>query len=205
MARSLMLIFIILPLSACLNSSKDKQLEIELRRSFKNFVASVDERHTEGLNISVFFPDVGDYTDHVKKLLTNYLGQLSKNEPLTFDEQGVVLSRFLGMSHHNYQVVSIEPIDDRDMSFRISIRFNYDANIKQAQYETGTLVYIPAMPWGTVHRIVIDGDTPAPRNQLAYTEIVVVMRRTNYEGFWQVRSCKVDDDSMKFETSYETF
>lgn len=202
MARILMLIFLILPLSACLSSNQ--QLEIELRRSLKNFVASVDERHVEGLQISVFFPETSDYKKHVQSLLINYLEELRDGKEITFDDQGVVLTRFIGMLHHNYLVKSIETIDDRNVRMRMSFKFSYDNNIRQANFEKGTKVYVPGDPWGTTHLIEVGVDAPAPRLQISYAEVVVEMRKTNHEGYWQVRTCKVDEDSLEFEQSFET-
>lgn len=202
-SRSLMFaVLLMVPMLGCINEKQ--QLEIELRRSFKNFVASVNERHVEGLHISVFFPGVSDYKEHVTNTLFTYLDELRLNKPITFDEQGVVLSRFLGMIHHNYLIKDIETLSERDIRMRISYRFSYDATIKQANFEKGTKVYIPANPWGTAHLIEVGVDAPAPREQLQAVEILVTMRRTNHEGFWQVRECKIDEDSLEWETSIET-
>ncbi len=184
--------------------SQDKQLELELRRSLKNFVGSVDELHEEGLNISVYFPDVADPKLHVQELRLAYMDDLDKHRPLTFDPQGVVLSRHLGMSAHNYQVLAIETIDERDLRMRISYNFSWDQMLRQAHFESGTKVWIPAKPWGTSHEIIIGEGAPAPREQLRYSEIVIVFRKTNHEGFWQVRTCEVDPASLKYETSIET-
>jgi len=202
MPRLILTMLMLVPLCACLGP--DRQLEIELRRSLKNYVASVNERHLEGLHISVYFPGVNDYKAHVQKLLFDYLEQTRRREPITFDDQGVVLTRFLGMTYYNYQVKHIEKVDDRNVVMRIGYTFSFDANLKQANYEKGTKVYIPAQPWGTTYEIVVGEPAPAPRNQLRYAEVVVEMRRTNHEGYWQVRTCKVDPGSIDFETSYET-
>lgn len=182
----------------------DKQLELELRRSLKNFVGSVDELHEEGLNISVYFPDVTDPKQHVQELRLAYLDDLNNRRPLTFDPQGVVLCRHLGMGAHHYQIMAIEPLDNRDLRMRISYNFSWDQMLRQAHFEQGTKVWIPAKPWGTSHEIVIGEGAPAPREQLRYCEIVIVFRKTNHEGFWQVRTCEVDPASLKYETSIET-
>jgi hypothetical protein len=184
--------------------SPNKQLELELRRSLKNFVGSVDELHQEGLNISVYFPDVADPKLHVQELRLAYMDDLDKNKPLTFDPQGVVLSRYLGMVAHNYKVLAIEPMDNRDHRMRISFNFSWDQMMRQAHFEQGTKVWIPAKPWGTSYEIIIGEGAPAPREQLLYCELVIVFRKTNHEGFWQVRTCEVDPASLKYETSIET-
>lgn len=192
-------------LAGCYGCIKeDKQLEIELRRSLKNFVASVNELHVEGLHISVFFPGVSDYKLHVQNLLFAYLEQLNSGVPITFDDQGVVLSRFMGMLHHNYQVDAIESISDSETRMRISFHLAYDANLRQANYEKGTTVYIPAKPFGNAHVLKIGEDIPAPRQQVRYLEVDILFRRTNHAGFWQIRSCQAVLNAIEFETSYET-
>lgn len=183
---------------------QNRQLELELRRSLKNFVASVDELHEEGLNISVYFPGVKDPKSHVEDLRLAYLDDLHNHRPLTFDPQGVVLCRHLGMGVHNYQILKTETLENGELRMRISYHFSWDHMLRQAHFERGTKVWIPAKPWGTSYEIVIGEGAPAPREQLRYCEVAVVFRKTNHEGYWQVRTCEIDPQSLQYETSIET-
>ncbi len=202
MARFALGTLMLLALLSC--ARQDRQLQIELRRSFKNFIASVDELHEEGLNISVYFPGEKDPKRHVEDLRLAYLDDLNNHRPLTFDPQGVVLCRHLGMGAQNYQILKIETLEGGDLRMRISYTFSWDHMLRAAHFEEGTKVWIPAKPWGTSYEIIIGEGAPAPREQLRYCEVLVVFRRTNYEGYWQLRTCEIDPSSLQYETSIET-
>lgn len=194
----------------CLASAcrKDDSLKFELMRSFNNLIHSVNELNEEGLAISVYFPGVSNYKDHVKQVLLKYIEQTNDPEQLiTFDEQGVVLSRFLGLSYHRYQVLSYALGEDGNQAtMRVEVNFSYDKNITYSNYPDGTKVLVPAQPWGSTYTITIGGTgNPVPRNQLKKLEIDVTFKKTNFEGFWQVRKCVVDPASIEFETSFQDF
>ncbi|CAM2006130.1 hypothetical protein [Acanthopleuribacter pedis] len=196
---------VLLVTAAC---RKDESLKFELMRSYNNFIHSVDELHEEGLEISVYFPGVTNYKEHVKEVLLKYIRQTSDPDQLIeFDEQGVVLCRFLGLAHHRYQVLSYElDASGNEAKMRVSINFNYDKNIAFSKFEDGTRVLIPGEPWGTVYEVTIGGTgNPVPRNQLKNVEVDVVFKKTNIEGYWQVRKSGIDPATLEFETSYQDF
>lgn len=187
---------------------KDETLKFELMRSYNNFIHSVDELHEEGLNISVYFPGVADYRGHVKKILLQYIEQTNNPEQLIeFDEQGVVLSRFLGLAYHRYKVLSYGLNEaGNEASMRVAVHFSYDKNITYSNYEDGTKVYIPGEPWGATYLVTIGGTgNPVPRTQLKYVEIDVALKKTNIEGYWQVRRSVIDPQSLAFEKSFQDF
>ena len=184
----------------------DKQLELELRKSFKTFLESVEKRDEAGLNATVFFPGVRDTKGHVQQLLLTYLDEAQTKGVVTFDEQGVVLARFLGLRHLSYGIKKMETSEDGlNAEIRIAVAFAYDNNIvyslRDVDYQDGTRFLIPGKPWGSVITITLGGDIPIPREQLKYVEIDISFRKTNYEGLWQVRRCVVDESSLQFETS----
>ena len=190
-------------LSGC-GSHLEEQRKLELRRSFKNFIQSVEEVHEEGLKSYVFFPDTHDYKGHVQQLLLTYLEEVQDQGRVTFDEQGVVLVRFLGLVYHRYVILKVTPSeDDMETAMRIAISFDYDANITAAGYEDGTTVLIPGKPWGRVCKVVVGGENDIPREQLSYIELDVTFRRTNVEGYWQLRRCVADPASAKYELSFQ--
>ncbi|CAM2068798.1 hypothetical protein SCOR_25740 [Sulfidibacter corallicola] len=204
MRNSLWLAAVVLALILPACNRAEQMQKLELMRSFNNFIHSVNELHDKGLTISVYFPGVSDYKAHVKKLLLSYMERTHAGGPLEFDPQGVVLVRFLGLAYHRYDIKSYTFGDDgQTVQMRLSVSFSYDNNIQYSEYEEGTKVYIPAKPWGTVHEVVVGSSAnPVPREQLSYLEIDVTMRKTNFEGYWQVRSCEVDESSLQFETSF---
>lgn len=199
---SLCLLFLV---SAC---RKNDNLKFELMRSFNNLIHSVKELNEEGLAISVYFPGVSNYKEHVKQVLLKYIEQTNDpDQAITFDEQGVVLSRFLGLSYHRYHVLSYGLSEDGNQAtMRVVVNFSYDKNITYSNYPDGTQVLIPAKPWGETYTLTIGGiGNPVPRDQLKKLEIDIEFKKTNYEGFWQVRQCVVDPASIEFETSYQDF
>ena len=199
---SVALLFSVVFFSGC-GSHLEKQRQLELRRSFKNYIESVKEIHEEGLKHYVFFPDTVDYPGHVRRLLLQYLEEAETGE-INFDEQGVVLIRFLGLVYHRYVIIGVSSSEDGMESFmRIGVSFDYDANLSAAGYEEGTLVYIPGTPWGRINKVVIGGENDLPREQLAYIEIDLQFRRTNFEGYWQLRRCVADPSSAQFEMSFK--
>ena len=203
----MMRLFILSLITAALSTGCDQKgrhpAELELRRSFKNYIFSVEELHSQGLENYVFFPGVpvGKYKDHVRDLLSGYLTRASSGT-VTFDDQGVVLSRFLRMTFHNYEVIEVEQLDERDYRMRLAFAFSYDSLLERADYEEGTRVLIPGEPLGKVYNYVVDGENEIPRYQLTYIEVDVVMRRTNYEGYYQVRTCKPVVSSAIFEETF---
>lgn len=205
--RRIPLLFAIITLlisSSCDN--QDQQYRLELRKSFKNFLASVDEMHVEGLKASVYFPGETDYKGHVQELLLNYLDEAQNKGQITFDPQGVVLGRFLGLLHLSYAINDYKISEDgMNAEMRIAYRFSYDNNIaydlKSNDYDPGTRILIPGKPFGKVITITLGEDVPTPREQLQYIEMVVKFRKTNHEGLWQVRECTVDEEKLKFEIS----
>lgn len=196
---ALVLVTLSLTLLSC--SQQDRSLEIEVRRSFKNFIFSVDELHREGLLTSVYFPGTSDYVKHVSDVRYKYMKQLEAGEPLTFDDQGIVLSRILGMVYNSYTVKEIKKLEGNDIEVRFVFNFAFDSVLKRGGYEAGTRIYIPGKPWGEYYTIIVDEDCPAPRDQLKHIELIGVFRRTNHEGYWQLRSLKADEASIEYETS----
>lgn len=189
--------------SGCEN--RKQQVELELRRSFKMFLDACEKRDLERLKAVVYFPGVTDYEDHVRQLQLNYLEDAqSEKQFVTFDEQGVVLGRFLGLMHHTYEVIDMEVNEDEtEAKMRISVNFAYDNNISynvsKVDYEPGTRIFIPGEPWGKVIIITLGGEIPSPREQLKHIEIDMEFRKTNYEGVWQLRKCVADQSSIEYE------
>ncbi|MDJ0838423.1 MAG: hypothetical protein QNK37_18035 [Acidobacteriota bacterium] len=196
---------LLLPLlisTACQPRRADPR-ELELRRSYKNYLAALEELHYEGLLQYVYFPGVKsrEYRTHVKNLQIDYLERVAEGKPVEFDEQGVVLSRFLRLKYYNYSVEEIRDINDTDTRMRISLHFNFDHMLQAADYEEGTKVYLPGSPLGTVSLYTEGGANEIPRTQLKYIEIDVVLRRTNHEGYYQVRRLTPVRNSEEFENS----
>ena len=188
--------------NAC-DRSKD-QLRLELQQSFRNYVLAIENGDRRGLETLAFFPGEQDYVQHVKSLILDYLSHAQNEGLIQFDPQGVVLSRFLGLNHHRYQIEAIQrPEGGTEATMHISVHFSYDNNIKHSSYEEGTTVLIPGKPWGKVEKILIGGENPIPREQLKYLEIHINFKQTNLEGFWQVRQCQVDPESIQYEISFE--
>jgi len=194
----------LLLLTSCNN--QDQVIRLELRKSFKNFLGSVKEMNIKGLEASVYFPGVSDYKTHVQGILVQYLNDAQDKGQVTFDPQGVVLGRFLGLLYLSYTIIDYEISEDgMNATMRAAYRFSYDNNIaynmKTVEYQPGTQILIPGKPWGSVIKIVPGENVPAPREQLQYIEVVVKFKKTNYEGLWQVRECKADEETMRFEIS----
>jgi len=192
------LLALLLVIGGC---SESDSREMELRRSFKNYVHSVAELHQAGLEHYVYFPNVRDYKMHVQGLLMGYMDQASSAGQIILDEQGVVLTRFLRLTYHNYEVLSISEIDEQDVKMRIAINFSYTALLKAAAYEEGTKVYLPTKPFGQIYTFEVGGENEIPRDELSYIEIELVFRKTNVEGYWQLRRCVADPDTAKFAFS----
>ena len=110
---------------------------------------------------------------------------------------------FLGLTFHRYQILSISELDGQNqVQMRLAIHFSYDKVIRAARYEKGTQVFVPGEPFGKVHTLVMGEENEIPRQHLKYIEVEVTMKKTNHEGFWQVRRCVADGNSAQFETSY---
>ncbi|MCB1053798.1 MAG: hypothetical protein H6510_13725 [Acidobacteria bacterium] len=182
----------------------DKTLRMELQKSFNTFLKSVEVLDEEGLNATVFIPGAKRYRAYVINLLSAYQQQLGKGEPITFDPQGIVLVRFLGIGHHRYQVVSVERNPDgKTVNMRISVNFSFDNTVRWGGFEPGTTVYIPKEPWGTYNTVVIgDNNNALPRSQLKRCEIDLTFHITNMESYWQLRSGLIDENSLESEESF---
>lgn len=187
-------------------NAEKKALELELRTSFKMFLETLEQRDGERLNACVYFPGVQDYPEHVKNLLLTYLKQLQSGEQITFDDQGVVLNRFLKLKDRSFEVKEITFSEDKKtLSWRIGFGTAYDNNLtyntRGTDFPQGTTFYIPGKPWGKVIPIVLGGEVPVPREQVSYVEIEMDWHRTNYKGIWQLRRCKVDESKIRYEKS----
>ena len=198
------LVLLCLLLAGC--QTKQEALELSLRKSFKKFLEAIELRDRQGLEAVVYFPGVDDYRDHVSQLLLEYLENAQEQGEVSFDPQGVVLARFLGLLHHSYEVLDTRVSEDgRDAEMRISVRFSYDNNIaynlRSIDFDPGTRVLIPGRPFGKVVTITLGTNNPVPREQLSFVEIDVEFRKTNYEGLWQVRRCEVVPGTHEWETS----
>jgi len=198
--RTVIVISLVVGLCAC-NTRHPK--ELELRRSFRNYLFAIEELHEEGIEQYVFFPGVrpGRYKDHVRKLLTEYL-TYGPAGVVNFDDQGVVLSRFLKMTYHNYEVLEVTELDERDYEMRLAFAFNYDSLLERADYEEGTVVMIPGDPLGRVNVYEVGAANEIPRKQLTYLEVKVVLRRTQYEEYYQIREVTPIQSSARFEESF---
>lgn len=193
----------LLLLSGC--QSNDLDLELELKLSFKNFLAALERRQESDLRIVVNLPGLTEYKDHVDKLFLKYLEQVETGQ-VEFDEQGIVLSRFLSLAYYQYSVLSKEKSENgMRANMRIAIKFSYDANIKQANFQKGTKIFIPTSPFGSAETIIIGSDNPVPREQLNAIELDVFFKKINYEGLWQVTKVDVVPNSAKFVTSIENY
>ncbi len=197
-------LFLLGLLLAC--QSEQKDLALELQGSLKNYMNALESRNAEGLEATVFFPGVRDYSAHVKQLQLDHLEDAQTKEHTSFDPQGVVLIRFLGLNYLGYKILDMNQSEDgMNAHMRISVHFAYDSNItydlRANAYEDGTRILIPGKPWGKVITIVLGQDAPAPREQLKYLEIEVDFRKTNYKGLWQIRRCEVDPASIRYEIS----
>ncbi|PIE01022.1 MAG: hypothetical protein CSA81_12880 [Acidobacteria bacterium] len=186
----------------CTNRKAD---EIEMRKTINNFIFSIDELNQDGLEVSAYFPGVTDYRLHVKNLLIQYIDSLKTGE-VQFDDAGVVLTRFLGLKSHRYAIQSMTIDREKGVAeVRISIHYSYVNNILKSDPETGTTYYIPTEPWGHINKVVIGGENEIPREDLDYVEIDIFMTESEYEGFWLVNTMKVDQESVKYVTSFESF
>jgi hypothetical protein len=145
------------------------------------------------------------YRKHVKALLVNYIDTI-KSGQIEFDDTGVVLTRFLGLTFHKYVIKKMD-IDRQAgiAKIRISVHFGYENNLKASQPEKGTTYYIPTEPWGHVNTVVIGQVNLVPRRDLLYLEYDVVLEATEYDGFWRVRQTVVDESSIQYRDSDETF
>lgn len=183
----------------------DKALTQELQRTYNTFIQAVEKVDREGLTASAYFPGLEpiQYREHVKQLIVDYLLAL-KNGKVGFDQQGVLLARFLGIGHNRYQVVSVQATEDRQQAtMRISIHFAYDANIRFADLEKGSLVYVPKNPWPEYYQITIGGENELPREHLQYLEIDI-----EFQDFGQglrVTRSTVLEGSIKYVVSFESF
>ena len=196
----LLLLLLLLSLVSC--TERFDPLSLELKGSFQNFVNSVNEMHQKGLEISVFFPNTTDYKSHVQDLVIGFHNDVRNKGTVSFDPQGVVLSRLLGFAYHNYVIKEIVEIpDSTDVSMRISINFSYDKVISAAKYESGTRVFVPGKPLGRVYTLTMGEENKIPREQLSYIEIDTLWRATNHEGYWQLRECIADESSAQFVIS----
>lgn len=183
--------------------TKDKALEFELRKSFKNYLNALENRKEYELRVVVNVPGLKEYKKHVNNLYLNYLDQLEQGL-VSFDDQGIVLARFLKLSHYRYGILDFGKSEDgMTANMRISIHFSYDANLSHSGFEEGTKVYVPSQPWGSVIPLVIGKENPVPREQLKYIELDINFRRTNYEGVWQVMTMHPIKDSDQYETSFQ--
>lgn len=184
-------------------SDPNKTLSLELQKSYNTFLKSVEVLHQEGLETTVYFPQVKDYRQYAIDILANYKLQVAEGKPITFDAQGVVLARFLGLGHHRYQVLSVSKSEDgKTAQMRIKVNFAYDNTVKFGGFEEGSTVYIPKEPWGTVYQVVLGQPNELPRNQLKSIEIEIDFHVTNHDGWWQVRRCEADENSLEFEESF---
>lgn len=200
------LLYSALALGLCLSQCTkwDEELETALCKSLNNYIYAVRDLDGRGLEATVYFPGVTDYKGYVRERLTSYLSEVRTGQ-VTFDPQGLVLIRFLGLGHHRYLVQDIKTSEDaREAWLRIGIHFAYDSNIAFSDMESGTQFFVPGKPWGKAYILTIGGENPAPREQLSYAEIVVHMRKTNMEDFWQVREMEIDPDALKWEISLRT-
>lgn len=202
MLRSSSLILPLFLLLSCNTEGVDHDTEMALRKSFRNFVLSIKNPKANELNMIVYLPDVADYERYVKDLTIDYLDKIQQGE-LVEDPQGLMLTRFLGLEHNRFLIKNMTLSEDgAEARMRASIRFAYDANIEASGLEDGTKVFVPGIPWGTVHVIEVGSDENiAPRDQITYLEFVVEFKKTNLEDHWQVRSLEVDEGTIEFETS----
>ena len=190
---------------SCADLKQKQKDEYEMRKNFNNFIFSVDELDSDGLNVSAVFPGVEDYREHVKTLLVGYIDSI-KDGKIEFDEVGVVLTRFLGLSYHHYVIKKMD-IDRAagTAKLRISVHFGYENNLKATQNEKGTKFFIPTKPWGSANIIIIGEKNMVPRVDLEFIEFDVEMVASEYEGYWRVKKTTVDEASMKFRESDESF
>jgi hypothetical protein len=204
MSRIFPILFGLLILNTCQRDVMDQDT-IALRSSFQRFVSGVQELDSATLNASVYFPGVGDYRSHVKTLLVRYLDEL-KTGTVTFDPQGVVLVRYLGLAHHKVVTKEVEFSQNRqEARMRLFLSVGYENNILHSQPEKGTVFYIPGHPWGSVHAITIGAVNPTPREHLRSLMFDVMFRSTNLENHWQVREIKPLLETMVFVKSEEDF
>ena len=198
---------LVLSLLSCI--SANQQLELDLRKSLKLFLESARNLNEEGLKASVYFPGVTDYRQHVRDLQLKYLEDATEKGQLEFDPQGVIAGRFLGLLHHSYFVKKLDTSEDGlEVTMLMGINFNYDNNLtydyRGVDYEPGTRVLIPGAPWGTVLTIRLGEDNATPREQLSYAEIRIKFRKTNFEGYWQVRELEVLEEQLEYVVSFKS-
>jgi hypothetical protein len=193
-------------LSALSCSQEDRQLRMELQKSFNTYIRAMQNLDDDTLKGVVLFSKVRDYKGHVMELLRSYQEQLYEDGSIDFfDQQGVVLCRFLGLGHHRYQVMTVERLANSPLvRMRISVHFAYDNTIASGGFEPGTVVFIPREPWGSAYRVVLGQPGELPRKQLRYCEIVCEFHPTNLAGYWQLRRCEVDPNSPVFEESFRS-
>jgi len=185
-------------------STKDKDLEFELRRSFQNYLNALDSRKEEDLRIVFNIPGLKDYKGHVDQLYLKYLDEVEKGH-VSFDPQGIVLSRFLRLKHYRYGILDYGKSEDGlTAHMRISVYFAYDANIARSGLEDGTKLFIPGKPLGAVNTLVMGADNPVPRDQLKYLEMEMDLRRTNFEGLWQIMRFEPDEAKAQYEVSVKS-
>lgn len=203
-ARQLAGLLLLLLASNC--SQEDRQLRMELQKSFNTYIQAMQNLDDETLKAVVLFSKVRDYKGHVMELLHAYQEQLYEDGSIDFfDQQGVVLCRFLGLGHHRYQAMTVERLANSPLvRMRVSVHFAYDNTIAWGAFEPGTSVFIPREPWGSAYRVVIGQPGELPRKQLSYCEIVCEFHPTNLPGYWQLRRCEVDPNSPVYEESFRS-
>lgn len=183
----------------------EQEREFAIRRSIRNYWSALDMRTEEALRTYVYFPGVMGYREHVNTLITRYLENAQDKQKVRFDEQGVVLSRFLRLQHLNYELLELQVAEDgMNAEVRIAFRFAYDSLLEQSDYEEGTKVLIPVEPLGSVAVLVAGESNNTPRYQLAYLELDVGLRKTNFEDYWQVRRMVPVDGSAKYDVSIKS-
>lgn len=188
----------------CMDCQPNRELQTQLLFTLNTYVKAVNQRNSADLEASVVFPSIQDYRGHVNNLILRYLDAV-KTGKLAFDPQGVLVIRFLGLGHHRFYPLKVEPGETPlQAKLRIGVHFAYDSNLNFSDLEEGTQVFIPAEPWGTVHTITIGEENDAPRSQLSYAEIVFHFARETPEAPWKVTRCEVDRDQLEYETSYQT-
>jgi len=194
-----LLLLLVLGMAGCQNTDRD--LELELRQSFKNYLNALQTRREFELRVVMNVPGLKDYKEHVDNLYLTYLEEVAQGH-VNFDAHGLVLARFLRLHHYRYSILDIQKSEDElKANMKISIHFAYDANISHSGLEEGTKIFIPGKPLGKVETIVIGGENPVPREQLSYLELEIKFRKTNFEGVWQVLQLDVVPGSPQFETS----
>jgi len=207
--KGLLLIGCALLIGSCSQYNKFRQDEkdrMEMRKNYNNFLTSIQELDPQGLDLYTSFPDeVQDKRAHVKKLLVDHLDRI-KTGPAVFDETGVVLTRFLGLAFHKYVIKEMDI--DREAGrakIRISVAIGYENNIRASQSEPGTTYFIPTKPWGHMNKVILGEINKVPRWDLSYIEYDVYLSATEHEGYWQIMRSVVDESTIQYRKSEETF